>query len=155
MFKLKISGYSDDNISFEGMIDDEYGADNHPGFFAFSDGTVVKANYGKKIDGEKQGIWEVELLNKGSKVVNHVLAPCVDAEADPYSDVLEIEFSEKVKLLTFTEDIPQPVTPAFIVACEIDGLLRSVYGQDLDNGRGDEKEEWLGALAKLLENKLK
>lgn len=55
---IKISGYSDDIISFEGDIDDEIGSSDKVKYLGFSDGTLLKGYYG--------GIWKFNILHKGS-----------------------------------------------------------------------------------------
>jgi len=83
----KVSGASDDLIEVDGDICGEVG------FFCgthaevcllfFSDGTILAVSYGKLV----QGIWEVKLIAKGSQFIR--IEPCMDADADPYSDVAE------------------------------------------------------------------
>jgi hypothetical protein len=150
--KVKIYGCSDDLIEMEGDLQDEFGSYRKPGYLTFSDGTIVKASYGKTVNGHEEGIWQVGLIGIG-QLVSHVLTPCFDGDADPYSDVLELEFASKVKLLQFTNEPTEPVTPVFVMACEIDSILRDVYGQDLSNGYGNEKKEWLKKLTEYLKSK--
>ncbi len=82
----KVYGQSDDNIYFEGDVRGQvshYGTDEskHGIMLVCSDGTILEVKYGKM----DQGIWEVRLLAKGSLFIE--IEPCMDVEADPYSDV--------------------------------------------------------------------
>ena len=82
----KVYGASDDLIEFEGDFRGEAAArdseKDEPGtLVVMSDGTVMDVKYGKG----DEGIWAITLLKKGP--LFEKIDPCVDAEADPYSDV--------------------------------------------------------------------
>jgi hypothetical protein len=82
----KIYGASDDLIEFEGDVSGEvgkYGTDEAEQgvLVVFSDGTLLEVKYGKN----KEAIWEVKLLKKGELFDR--IDPCLDSEADPYSDI--------------------------------------------------------------------
>ncbi len=77
-------GSSDDCICFDGDMYGEIGQYNtseiEPVMVAFSDGTVANIWYGD------EGIWKIELLNKGTMYTS--LEPCTDPQAKTHSDVL-------------------------------------------------------------------
>lgn len=82
----KVYGCSDDLIEFDGDVHGEvgcYGTDDREKgvLLYFSDGTILEAKYGKM----QMGIWEVKLHNAGS--LFQKIDPCMDDEADPYSDI--------------------------------------------------------------------
>ena len=81
----RVYGASDDLIEFEGDVRGEvgkYADEDKPGvLLVCSDGTLLEVNYGKG----GAGIWEVKLLQKGALFDR--IDPCLDEEADPYSDV--------------------------------------------------------------------
>lgn len=82
----KVYGCSDDLIEFEGDLKGEVGCyatdgPDHGLLLIFSDGSILEAKYGKA----KMGIWGVQLINPG--VLFEKIDPCMDEEADPYSDV--------------------------------------------------------------------
>ena len=84
----KIYGRSDDLIEFEGDVDGEvgaYGAGEHNGglgvLLVCSDGTLLEVKYGKA----DMAVWELKQLATGS--LFQKIEPCMDEEANPYSDV--------------------------------------------------------------------
>lgn len=66
MGELKIYGYSDDNVVFTGIIDDEIGCygcgEEYDEYLSISDGTLLSVAYG----GDGTGCWRFKLLYKGS-----------------------------------------------------------------------------------------
>lgn len=83
---LKVYGYSDDNLVIDGAPypADEIGCFNSIVLVRFSDGTLIRARYGK---GNK-AIWKIEVVVKGDALQK--LTECEDENAVIYSDVLEI-----------------------------------------------------------------
>ena len=84
---MKVYGYSDDNLVVDGA---PYPADEISCFDAevkvrFSDGTLIKAWYGK----DNKAIWAIKVLEKGT--AKQKLTECFDKDADLYSDVFEID----------------------------------------------------------------
>ncbi len=82
----RIYGTSDDLIEFEGDVSGEigcYGTDDAPHgvLLVCSDGTLLEVKYGK-LD---MAMWGVVLVKAGSLFDR--IDPCVDKDADPYSDV--------------------------------------------------------------------
>ncbi len=88
---LKIYGRSDDLIEVEGYINEEYGCygtdkeDRKGVLIVASDGTVAEIKYGKL----GQGIWGIQMHATGSCFAK--LDLCIDARANPYSDVLHLD----------------------------------------------------------------
>ena len=83
---MKVYGASDDLIELEGEFSGEvgcYGTDNqeYGVLIIVSDGTILEVKYGKG----GAAIWEVKLLVKGSLFDR--IDPCMDEDADPYSDI--------------------------------------------------------------------
>lgn len=82
----KVYGSSDDLIECDGDVRGEvghYGTDEneHGDLLIFSDGTILEIKYGK-LD---RGIWGLNLISKG--FLFEKIEPCMDEDADPYSDV--------------------------------------------------------------------
>ena len=82
----KVYGTSDDLIEFEGDVRGEvgcYGTDARDKgvLLIFSDGTLLEGKYGKA----GMAIWAMNVINKGSLFIQ--VDPCMDEDADPYSDV--------------------------------------------------------------------
>jgi hypothetical protein len=91
---LKITGYSDDNISITGDIREEFSRyDSEGDYLAFSDGTVLKAFY------DEDGIWRFSLIFRGrlyqSKEDGNV--------ADDINDV--VTFGDGIKWVVCGEDL--------------------------------------------------
>ena len=84
----KVYGYSDDNLVIDGAPypADEIGCFNSEVMVRFSDDTMIKAGYGKESNG---GVWCIKVINKGT--APQTLTECFDEDADPYSDVFEID----------------------------------------------------------------
>lgn len=82
---VKVYGASDDLVEIEGSSypKDEIGCFMKDVKITFEDGTVVLIWYGKK------GIWYINLLASGSAYKR--IRKCYDPEAEPHSDVLEID----------------------------------------------------------------
>jgi hypothetical protein len=83
----KVYGYSDDNLVIEGAPypADEIGCFDCEVKVRFSDGTLIKAQYGK----DNKGIWGIEVIEKGTAAQK--LIECFDEDAELYSDVFEID----------------------------------------------------------------
>ena len=79
----RVYGSSDDLIEIEGDIEGEIGS-MYPMVISFSDGTILRAEYGKKILGEHRGIWFIEVIRKGD-LFDRIIE-CTDEDADIYSD---------------------------------------------------------------------
>ncbi len=84
---LKVYGYSDDNLVIEGA---PYPADEIDCFDSvvsvrFSDGTLIKAGYGK----DHLGVWWIKAIEKGT--AKQTLTECFDEDAEIYSDIFEID----------------------------------------------------------------
>ncbi len=80
----KVYGASDDLIEVEGDVNGEVACIGMYGvLLAFSDGTILKAKYGKDCGG---GIWEITVLGPGGLFERH--EPCYDEDAEVYSDVV-------------------------------------------------------------------
>ena len=84
----KVYGSSDDLIEVEGAgrASGEvgcYGTDERESgvLLIFSDGTILEVKYGKL----GAGIWGITLHNQGDLFDR--IDPCMDEDADPYSDV--------------------------------------------------------------------
>jgi predicted neuraminidase len=58
--QLIIQGYSDDNLSFEGCINDEVGCYHSSPVVSFPDGTVIAFEY------DEDGIWRAEIEEPGT-----------------------------------------------------------------------------------------
>ena len=85
---IKVYGASDDLVEVEGAAypADEIGCYGGDVFLVFTDGTVAKVSYPKS---PGLGVWKIELENIGT--AKKTLTECFDEDADPYSDVLEID----------------------------------------------------------------
>ena len=82
----RIYGASDDLIEFDGDVRGEvscYGTDDqkHGVLLICSDGTLLEVKYGKA----DMAVWGVSLLVPG--YLFDRVTPCMDENADPYSDV--------------------------------------------------------------------
>lgn len=94
--KIRVYGYSDDNLVVEGAPypNDEISCFDRIVRIAFTDGTIIDAWYEKK----GQAIWTIKVIEKGT--ARQTLTICEDEDADIYSDVFEIEADfEGYKLL--------------------------------------------------------
>lgn len=82
-----MSGYSDDNASIDGDERDEFGCYDEPGYFHFSDGTVVSIQY---CPGDWKG-WKVEAAKTGNKAtVERVPLDNSQDDPDPYTDKVTV-----------------------------------------------------------------
>ena len=87
---VKVYGYSDDLVEIE-KIDggkyeyDEIGCYEKNVRLRFADGTVIIIGYCKP----NLGVWWIKVEQKGT--ANQRLTICEDEDADPYSDVFEID----------------------------------------------------------------
>jgi hypothetical protein len=86
--KLIISGHSDDIITIQGDITEEfYPPDGEAFFIAVSDGTLLRISY--------DGMWNIRVLVTGlGAVIDH--QPATDEDTN-YSDVVTITNELKVK----------------------------------------------------------
>jgi hypothetical protein len=82
----KVYGASDDLIELEGFITHEMDCYNKVTTFTFDDGTKAKIKYGKKHEGESIGVWQIEVIAKGTGFIE--LQECFDEDGKIYSDVL-------------------------------------------------------------------
>lgn len=84
---VKVYGYSDDVIVLDGAPPrfDEIGGFRQAAEIEFTDGTVIRCQYGKG----DLGIWAITVKNVGS--APHTLTICEDEDATPYSDVFTID----------------------------------------------------------------
>lgn len=87
MEKTKVYGCSDDLVIIEGAPypADEIGCFDSVVRIGFSDGTIIKACYGKN----HKGIWLIEIIEKGTAA--QTINECDDEDAEIYSDIFEIE----------------------------------------------------------------
>lgn len=85
---LKVYGVSDDLVEIDGAAypADEIGCYGGDVAVVFTDGTVAKVSYPKR---PGLGVWKIEVETVGK--ANMTLTECFDEDADPYSDVLEID----------------------------------------------------------------
>ena len=81
----KVYGYSDDNITIQGDLHDEFGCYDTDLGLEFSDGTVLETHYGKTINGTEEGVWTITLKIAGSLFDR--IDECFDSDADIYSDI--------------------------------------------------------------------
>ncbi len=84
----KVYGYSDDILVIDGASypNDEIGCFDSEVTVRFSDNTLIKAGYGKE---NHRGVWWIKVIEKGT--ANQTLTECFDEDADPYSDIFEID----------------------------------------------------------------
>ena len=85
--KIKVYGYSDDVLDIDGAPypADEIGCFDSTVTVRFSDGTTIRAKYGKN----NKSIWEIKVIEKGT--APQTLTECDDENAEIYSDIFEIE----------------------------------------------------------------
>ena len=84
---IMVYGWSDDLLEINGA---PFGADEIDCFDStvtvkFSDGTKIKARYGKN----GKAIWEIKVIEKGT--APQTLTECDDENAKIYSDIFDIE----------------------------------------------------------------
>ena len=86
---IKVFGCSDDLLEFEGDYCEEVDCFDEIADVGFTDGTVIRAEYGKN----GKAIWKIEVLAAGT--MPYSLQECEDEDATPYSDVFitEADFS--------------------------------------------------------------
>lgn len=84
---VRIYGCSDDLVEIEGSnyAEDEIGCFDGEVLLTFDDGTIARIGYPK----HRAGIWYINIEHEGSAA--QTLTICNDEDADPYSDVLEID----------------------------------------------------------------
>jgi hypothetical protein len=96
--RITIQGYSDDIVSVEGDLNEEFSAlryDDTEGFLGLSDGTSIKYRY--------DGIWRFTILNHGvNSIVN--LIQCSEDNEDVYSDLVVIESKSNIKWIIHGPD---------------------------------------------------
>lgn len=80
---IKLSGYSDDLISVEGDIHEEFQFPDAPEvFMVLSDGTALRVRY--------DGVWRFTPIHEGRDTEVHILQAVEDDE-DNYSDIVTVE----------------------------------------------------------------
>jgi hypothetical protein len=86
LMKVTIYGASDDLIEVEGDIEEEFNPpeDGEPTFLAFSDGTILRVEYGAK----ESAFWRITPVWKGSATYSKTEATNED---DDYSDRVTLE----------------------------------------------------------------
>lgn len=84
---IKIYGASDDLVEIEGSNykEDEIGCYERDVRIRFTDGTIIRIGYSKS----NIAVWYIEVESQGT--AKQILSVCIDEEADPYSDVFEID----------------------------------------------------------------
>lgn len=84
---VKVYGASDDLCEIEGSAykEDEIGCYDSDVRIRFVDGTVIRVGYPKA----DAAIWRIEVEKKGT--ASQSLTLCDDEEANPYSDIFEID----------------------------------------------------------------
>lgn len=84
---VKVYGASDDFVEIERSTypEDEIGCYDSDVEITFTDGTVIRIGYPK----ENIAVWWIEVKKRGT--AEQTLAVCNDENADPYSDVFEID----------------------------------------------------------------
>jgi hypothetical protein len=87
----KVYGASDDLIELEGFLSHEIDCFNKVATLVFDDGTKAKIKYGKKYEGKSIGVWQIEVISKGTGFVE--LQECFDEDDKIYSDVLTLNNS--------------------------------------------------------------
>lgn len=83
---LKVYGTSDDLIELEGCLNEEIPCYDGNVILEFSDGTVLKIEYGKP----EGAIWKITPMSVGHNFIE--LTECLDDEENPYSDVAVLDF---------------------------------------------------------------
>lgn len=84
---VKVYGMSDDLCEIEGSTyrEDEIGCYGSDVRIRFTDGTVIRMGYSKGY----AAIWWIDVEKKGT--ATQTLTVCEDEDADPYSDIFEID----------------------------------------------------------------
>lgn len=84
---VKVYGASDDLCEIEGSVykEDEIGCYDSDVRIRFVDGTVIRVGYPKA----DAAIWWIEVEKQGT--AGHTLTVCENEDANPYSDVFEID----------------------------------------------------------------
>jgi len=84
---VKVYGASDDLCEIEGSAyrEDEIGCFDKDVRIRFTDGTVIRVGYPK----DDAAIWWIEVEKKGTAA--QTLTVCEDEDANPYSDIFEID----------------------------------------------------------------
>ncbi len=84
---IKIYGASDDLCEIEGSAykEDEIGCYDSDVRLRFTDGTVIRVGYPK----QDAAIWWIEVEKQGTAA--QTLTACDDEDANPYSDIFEID----------------------------------------------------------------
>ena len=80
--EVKVYGCSDDIISVDGAICDEFAYNDEPVFLAFSEGTVLVIEYGDS------GLWRVTRVHEGDAVIEKFEA--TDPSSKAYTDVVTL-----------------------------------------------------------------
>ena len=84
---IRIYGVSDDLVEIEGSAysEDEIGCFDKDVRIWFADGSVIRIGYSKP----NIGVWYIAVEEIGT--ADNLLILCNDEDADPYSDVFEID----------------------------------------------------------------
>lgn len=84
---VKVYGASDDLCEIEGSVyrENEIGCFDKDVRIRFADGTVIRVGYSKA----DAAIWWIEVEKKGT--ASQTLTVCDDEDANPYSDIFEID----------------------------------------------------------------
>jgi len=77
----RVYGASDDLVELEGDLNGEVSCYQGDVLVAFSDGTVLRIQYGKP---SLAGVWQIIVLNQG--LMYDRFEECHDEDGDPYSD---------------------------------------------------------------------
>lgn len=109
--RAKVYGASDDLIEIRGDISEEfdgYNTDEQPGYLAFSDGTILRIQYGVN----NEGCWRItRLCMPGGTDYAHTPG---DEDGDEYSDVLTMTTPEPLVCVVYGRDcalLDGPVEP--------------------------------------------
>lgn len=103
---VKVYGASDDLIEIRGDIVEEFGGydtDERPGYLAFSDGTILRIQYGIN----DEGIWRIAPLHRLAATA-HAHAVCKSEDDDSYSDVLTISAPEPIRCVVYGRVVAVP-----------------------------------------------
>jgi hypothetical protein len=100
---VKVFGDSDDLIEIEGDLREEfndYKTGEEPGYLAFSNGTVIRIQYGATTE----AIWRITVIHR-PEGTNHTLTPCPLGQDDVISDVLEIAAPERIVCCVYGKEL--------------------------------------------------
>ena len=80
--RIRIFGYSDDNICIEGDRTHQFNGGNEPVTMQFSEGTKLSIVY------NSQGLWKIDQIQQGSMRFKEIFK--ADYPTDDYSDEIEL-----------------------------------------------------------------